>query len=265
MELSKKTLDVRLVTSDLARARLFYAELLGFPISPPTPQERAADTMRLKVGGHELQLVQEPEAEPDEGGVVGARGMRLLAFILDDLDAVLARFDSVAVPYQHLPLPDRLPFCVAFSSDPDGNALELVGLKRPAGDAFAERLQIGLTVGDIARTQRFYSELLGFPLQPEMPLPSSMGVVGNVRYAVTAGATTIKFWKIGDGLPSASGAPEECTGIRLMRARVPDLAACRAELSALGIPVRDVPQTGGAPAGVISDPDGNWIELLQGA
>lgn len=262
MKLSRPTLDVQLVTNDLARSWRFYAEMLDLQVVPALADEDPSEVVRFKIGGHVLEFIQCVDAEPDAGGVGDACGMRLLAFILDDLDEVLARFDTVGLSYHRLPLPERLPFRVAFASDPDGNALELVGLRRPAGDAFAERLQLGLTVADIARTKHFYTELLGFAQQPEMPLPSSMGVAGNMRHSVTAGATTVKFWKIGDGLQNGGGAPEDRTGIRLMRARVPDLDATYAELVARGIEIRRSPSAQRRSV-VVADPDDNWIELSE--
>jgi catechol 2,3-dioxygenase-like lactoylglutathione lyase family enzyme len=189
----------------------------------------------------------------------------LLAFVLDDLDAVLKRFDAFGQLYRTLPLPGEVPFRVAFAADPDGNALELVGLRQPLGPAYDARLQIGLTVADPARTRRFYATLLGFAEQPEMPLPASMGVVGDVRYAVTAGATTVKFWKIAGGLPAAGGAPEARTGVRAMYAQVADLEATCAQLAARGVPIERLPSahpSGDDRARVrIVDPDGNRIEL----
>jgi catechol 2,3-dioxygenase-like lactoylglutathione lyase family enzyme len=266
MQLSKQTLDVGLVTGDVARARTFYTEVMGLAELPDAPRSGRPEHPRVMVGGHILELAAaSAETERAAGGTGQAHGMRLLAFILDDLGSVLARFDALRVPYQRLPLPAELPFEVAFASDPDGNALELVGLRRPAGDAFGERLQIGLTVSDVARTKHFYTTLLGFPEQPEMQLPSSMGVVGDVRHAVTAGATTLKFWKIGRVLPTPTGAPERRTGIRVMRAWVADVDAVHAELVGRGVeiavPPRDLAETGRGMT--IADPDGNWIELIQ--
>jgi hypothetical protein len=60
--------------------------------------------------------------------------MRLLAFILDDLDAVLAKLDAAGRKHSSLPVPDSLPYRVSFSRDLEGNLLELVGLHKPAGD-----------------------------------------------------------------------------------------------------------------------------------
>jgi catechol 2,3-dioxygenase-like lactoylglutathione lyase family enzyme len=263
MQLSKQTLDVGLVTKDLPAARQFYAEVMGFSLVAPAP----GAATRFLVGGHLLEIREAVVgAERDQGGVDRATGMRLLAFILDDLDAVLRRFDALGLLYQTMPLPADTPFRVAFAADPDGNALELVGLRQPLGAAFEARLQIGLTVVDPNRMKQFYA-MLGFAEQPDMPLPSSMGVAGDVRYAVTAGATTVKFWQIAGALPAAGGAPEQRTGIRAIYAQVADLEATCAELAARAVPIErlTLPQaTAGKRSRVrILDPDGNRIELVS--
>ena len=213
MELTRPELDVGIATRNSGAALAFYRDVLGFSEIAPLPMGELGAMKRIQVGGHVLKLYDFKNApEACEGGTEKAIGMRLLAFLLDDLEAVLARFDAHKLPYRRLPLPDDRPFKVAFANDADGNALELVGLGKPAGDKLKARMQIGLTVGDVARSRHFYGQLLGLREEPEMKLPKSMGVVGNVRYGFVAGATTIKFWSRGE-LPVKTGAPGRMTGI----------------------------------------------------
>ena len=40
---------------------------------------------------------------------------------------------------------------ISFAKDADGNMLERIGLPEPQGDDLANRLQIGLTVGDVEK------------------------------------------------------------------------------------------------------------------
>lgn len=263
MELSRPELDVGIAARDGAAMLAFYRDTMGFAELAPLPMGELGSMQRIGVGGHVLKLYDfKSKPEPSEGGTDKAIGMRLLAFLLDDLDAVLARFDAQKHDYRRMPLPENTPFKVAFASDPDGNALELVGLAKPAGDKLRTRLQIGLTVADIARSRHFYGELLQLKEEPEMKLPKSMGVVGNVRYGFVAGATTIKFWSRGE-LPVKTGAPGRASGIRLMTAFVADVDAACAELRARGVAIKVEPYDFGELARVafIADPDGNWIEL----
>lgn len=266
MELIDDELDVSIATPDAARAAAFYRGILGLQELATIEQGALGVRRRLAMGGHRIELLEFARApEQTEGGTERANGIRLLAFILDDLDGVLARMDEAGHGYRRLPLPEGTPFQVAFSQDADGNALELVGLARPAGDRLTGRLQIGLTVGDIGRSRRFYGEQLGLREEPEMRLPRSMGVVGDTRYGFHAGRTTIKFWSRGPDLPTWSGAPPARTGIRLVTARVADVDAAHAELRARGVDIVQPPAQGdgGARSMFITDPDGNWLEVAS--
>jgi catechol 2,3-dioxygenase-like lactoylglutathione lyase family enzyme len=262
LELSKPELDVGIAVRDGAAALAFYRDVLGCKELPPLAMGETGAMQRVQCGGHVLKLYDfAKKPEPCEGGTDKAIGMRLLAFLLDDLEPVLARFDAQGLPYRRLPL-ENSPLKVAFASDPDGNALELVGLPKPAGERFTARVQVGLTVADIARSRHFYGELLGLREEPEMKLPKSMGVVGNTRYGFIAGATTVKFWSRGE-LPVKTGAPARYTGIRLMTAFVPDVDAACARLRERGVAIKVDPHDFADLARVafITDPDGNWIEL----
>ena len=256
---------VGVAVPDIDAALAFYRDVMAFDPLPPAGMGEIGSMSRVRFGNHVLKLYDFKAApEACEGGTEKAIGMRLLAFLLDDLEPVLAHFDQRGLPYRRLPLPDGSALKVAFASDADGNALELVGLPKPAGDRFTARVQIGLTVADIARSRHFYGELLGLREEPEMKLPKSMGVVGNVRYGFVCGATTIKFWSRGE-LPVKTGAPARRTGIRSITVPVADVDATCTELRARGVTVKSEPQdfAGVARIAFIVDPDGNWIELAS--
>lgn len=264
--LSRPDLDVAIATLDLDVSFAFYRDLMGFePISPRSTGPRGA-VARLKIGAHSLKLDEfavSPEFCP--GGTDQANGIRLMAFILADLDAVLERFDRAGHAYRRLKVPDRAPFEIAFASDADGNALELVGLRQPVGEAFKTRLQIGLTVPDLSASRKFYGDVLGLEEEPEMKLPPSMGVVGDTRFGFVFGRTTVKFWSHGGALPVRTGAPERWTGIRSIRAWVEDVDATCETLRGRGVPVAVEPTDSDDQARVmcVSDPDGNWIEFAS--
>jgi catechol 2,3-dioxygenase-like lactoylglutathione lyase family enzyme len=265
MQLSKPELDVGLTTRDLSATTSFYRDLLGLSELSGASMGELGKMNRLGLGGHVLKLYDFSRApEAVEGGTDTAVGMRLLAFIFADLEAVLARFDAKGHPYRRLALPDDAPFRAAFSSDSDGNALELVGLTQPPSSSWQPRLQIGLTVADVQRSRHFYGALLGLREEPEMKLPASMGTVGNVRYGFVLGDTTIKFWGKGE-LPARTGAPARYTGIRLITAHVPDVDALHAQLQARGVNIKVPPHDfqGLARVMFVTDPDGNFIELAS--
>jgi catechol 2,3-dioxygenase-like lactoylglutathione lyase family enzyme len=263
MQLSKQELDVGVATPAFEVAKTFYKVLMGFEELPPLSMGALGKMARLRIGNHVLKLYDFARSpERVEGGTDKANGMRLLAFILDDLESVLARFDAAGHKYSRLALPDSSAFRVAFTSDADGNALELVGLKTAPGDRLKTRLQVGLTVADVQRSRKFYGELLGLKEEPEMKLPSSMATVGNVRYGFVLGATTIKFWGKGE-LPTKTGAPARYTGIRLITAHVADTDVAHEQLKSRGVEIKVPPHDfeGLARVMFIVDPDGNFIEF----
>ena len=265
LRLRRAELHVGLATRDGAAATAFYRDLMGFEELPPRSLGPLGDQRRVRIGGHEIRLyefTEKPEVCP--GGTERANGIRLLAFLLDDLDGLLARLDAAGHGYQRLRLPKGSPFQVAFSTDADGNALELVGLGRPAGDLLKTRMQIGLTVSDVARSRKFYGEALGLDEEPPMKLPEAMGVVGNERYGFRLGGTTVKFWsRRGGPLPTWTGKPSRRTGIRVIAGHVDDVDEAYANLVAREVPIKMPPHDfeGRARLMFFADPDGNWIEL----
>jgi catechol 2,3-dioxygenase-like lactoylglutathione lyase family enzyme len=265
MQLSRPQLDVGLTTLDLTAAQSFYRDLMGFEELPGLSMGEIGRMARVRAGKHVIKLydfTRPPERL--EGGTDKANGMRLLAFILDDFEAVIARLDAKGHKYNRLSLPDSSPLRVAFTNDADGNALELVGMKTSPGEGFKTRMQVGLTVADVQRSRRFYGELLGLKEEPEMKLPASMATVGNVRYGFQLGATTIKFWSKGE-LPTKSGAPARYTGIRLITAHVEDTDAVHEQLARRGVDIAIPPHDfqGLSRVMFITDPDRNFIEFAS--
>lgn len=262
MRLTKQELDVGIVASDPKATVDFYRDVMGLRQLPSAPLAPGLVQHRLHIGKHLVKINEYAELPPRQrGGIERAVGMRLLAFILDDLDAVVERIASAGRRYDPLPVSDALPYRVGFTQDTEGNVLELVGLREPAGRALATRLQIGLTVADVERSRHFYGQVLG--LKEEEP----MRVGGNVRtrYGFTWGRTTVKFWGLPQAPPAQTGAPQRHAGLRLFTAMVEDLDAAHAELVAKQVPIRMPPTDLGGVARILffADPDDNWIELAQ--
>lgn len=265
MQLSKLELDVGLTTLNLTAAKAFYRDLMGFEELSDLSMGEIGKMARVRAGNHVIKLYDfSRPAERVEGGTDKANGMRLLAFILDDFDGVLGRLEASGHKYNPLSLPDASPLRVAFTNDADGNALELVGFKKPPKDGFTTRMQIGLTVADVQRSRHFYGELLGLKEEPEMKLPASMGTIGNVRYGFQLGVTTVKFWGKGE-LPTKTGAPARYTGIRLITGHVEDTDAVHEELKRRGVDIKVPPHDfqGLSRVMFITDPDGNFIEFAS--
>lgn len=260
MRLAKEQLDVGIVPSDPDATLAFYRDLIGLEQLPSANLGQGTVQHRFKTGRHMIKLNQRSEPPPRQrGGTERAIGMRLLALIVDDLDAIVARLDAAGRKHSSVPTGDA-PYRVAFTKDPEGNVIELVGLKRPGGPELKTRLQIGLTVADVERSRHFYGQVLGLEEEPVMKL----GAMGT-RYGFVWGKTTVKFWAAPSQVPVQTGAPHAHAGLRLFTVMVEDLDEAHRELVAKDVPVRVEPYElpGIARIMFVADPDDNWIELAQ--
>ena len=125
-------------------------------------------------------------------------------------------------------------------------------------------LDLGAVAYDTPAMLSFYGDVLGFPKSGLVQIP---GVGTLHRFAV--GSNTIKILepeRQPDG-PPASGVPWESAGLRYWTVHVTDLDAVLVQLAAAGVQ----PATGvmvpapGIRYVLVSDPDGNGIELVEGA
>ncbi|MDH5672238.1 MAG: VOC family protein [Myxococcales bacterium] len=262
MRLVKPQLDVGLVPSDPDATVAFYRDVMALRQLPSAELGGGLTQHRFAVGGHLLKInAYETPPARERGGIEQAVGMRLLAFLLDDYDALLARLDAHGKRHSALVSNRDAPYRVSFTKDPEGNVLELVGLKKPGGKALRTRLQVGLTVADVERSRAFYGQTLGLPEEPPMQVGGNVGT----RYGFTWGESTIKFWCVPGERPVRTGSPADHSGIRLLTMLVEDLSEAEAELRDKGVPIvqerTEIP--GVCSLIFFSDPDGNWIELVE--
>jgi catechol 2,3-dioxygenase-like lactoylglutathione lyase family enzyme len=263
MDLVKPELDVALVPADPEVSCSFYRDVIGLSPEPSVTFASGVRQDRFSFGKHRVKINRpNPTPARESGGVEAAIGMRLLALILDEkrFDATVARLDAAGRKHSSLPVGDA-PYRVELTKDPDGTVLELVGLKGAADSPFANRLQVGLTVSDAARSRHFYGKVLGLTEQPPTQLGGDLGT----RYAYTFGNTTIKFWQLPRKVDIRTGPPNSRAGMRTFTAVVPDIEAAHAELVAKDVPIMLKPfeLPGIARILFFADPDGNWIELSQ--
>jgi len=254
LALTKATLDVGIVPHDIEAMRHFYSEVLGFPADAPRELSRAT-LISHTVGTSLLKLLCVDEPPPgEEGGIDSAVGYRLLTLVVPDLDGLLARVEQAGVAVERDTFDaGSVQFPLAFFADPDGNALEVVGV------AGAEpSLQVGMTVTDVERTLHFYRDLLGFEEEP----PISWN--GIDRHSVRCGDTSLKFWHRGDDLPVRTGPSTERAGIRYVTAHVSSVADAAAALQDKGVSLPVPPMDVGTGwLCIYADPDGNWAEVLE--
>jgi catechol 2,3-dioxygenase-like lactoylglutathione lyase family enzyme len=104
-----------------------------------------------------------------------------------------------------------------------------------------------LKVSDIARSERFYVDLLGFTVRPAKPLPD--------------GRPFVPFHQ---GVALTSGGPHEPTQIDHIAFTASDVRAISARLKQAGVKFfRDLHDGIYGLTIYIADPDGNMIELYE--
>lgn len=120
--LSHARLQTIICTSHLARAELFYRDVLGLEL-----KRRSDGALVFDVGGSDLRVSPVPSSTPSEHTVVG--------FSVSDVDGVIVELDALGVKFERfeqfphepngaLNTPDGSR--VAWFRDPDGNLLSVV-------------------------------------------------------------------------------------------------------------------------------------------
>jgi catechol 2,3-dioxygenase-like lactoylglutathione lyase family enzyme len=122
-----------------------------------------------------------------------------LTFYFDDERQLAERFT------QHgLPAPEFTDYAderrSALVQDPDGQDVELVVVPAATPEQLA-RIEVGLTVADMARSRDFYRGFVGLE---ELP-PVDDERFGTRKYSYRHGATTISLRSFGNDLPADTG------------------------------------------------------------
>jgi catechol 2,3-dioxygenase-like lactoylglutathione lyase family enzyme len=210
----------------------FYGGVLGFEQLSTLNVGNGAGVARFQAGAQELKLTRRVGNRSYEGGGVrGATGLRLLTFYFADEAALSARF------VQHgLPAPEFKDFAgerrrSALVRDPDGQDVELVIVPGATPEQLG-RIEIGITVADLARSREFYRQFVGLE---ELP-PVDDERFGTRKYSYRHGATTISLRTFGQTLPADNGSG----GIQYV---VSDVEAVDALAKARQVPI-DQPLSG---------------------
>ncbi|MDZ4762399.1 MAG: VOC family protein [Alphaproteobacteria bacterium] len=245
--------EIGLVPHDPDRMLVFYRDTLGLSIHSETPI--AAGMNRRFLCGRTVvkHLCLDRRPPLADTGVMAARGLRQLTLVLADFDNVIGRIESETGAVAKTSRAGNVRR--HFTQDPDGNALELVGLENPPPGS--PTVEAGLTVSDPAQTRHFYETVLGREL---------VGVTewrGREVTTVKWGSAQLKFWKGPPGQPLPPPVTGAVAGIRYLTALVDDVDGVCAQLSSLGVAMPMPPRAweGRATIAFITDPDGVLIEF----
>ncbi len=116
---------VAIIVSDYQRAKAFYVEKLGFPILRENFREDRGDwKLDLQFGDSELEIFSIPGA-PERPSWPEARGLRHLAFRVDDIEAAVAELAARGIECEPIRMDPYTQRRMTFFHDPDGLPLEL--------------------------------------------------------------------------------------------------------------------------------------------
>jgi catechol 2,3-dioxygenase-like lactoylglutathione lyase family enzyme len=178
----------------------FYGGVLGFKQLSTLNVGNGGGVARFQAGAQELKLTRRVgNRSYESGGVRAATGLRLLTFYFADEEQLGARFT------QHgLPAPAFTGQAdgrrSALVQDPDGQDVELVVVPAATAEQLA-RIEVGLTVADMARSRDFYRGFVGLE---ELP-PVDDARFGTRKYSYRHGATTISLRSFDNDLPADTG------------------------------------------------------------
>jgi len=221
------SLNVVMTVRDMEAARTFYGDVLGLTEMPPTPLDPetpwaarpvCATALRYRVGTHELELLPGLETTKSHpGGVDRGIGIRLVNFPIPEVEAFLERlaahgYDPPAI--RSLP---GTSYRFGLLEDPDGNAVEFFYHEADEAGDWRDRIQVALTVGDLAATERFYGEVLGIGRAGAVPVPDDPD---REVHLFPNGPTLLKVFAAVGRLPNCAGGQHEAYGYRCIEHRV---------------------------------------------
>lgn len=117
---------VAILTDDYQKSKRFYTEVLGFEIvNEVYREERKSYKLDLAINGlYQVELFSFPEYK-ERASFPEAKGLRHLAFAVDDVDAAYQELKDKNVNVQEVRVDEYTGKKFCFFYDPNGQPLEL--------------------------------------------------------------------------------------------------------------------------------------------
>ncbi len=114
------------ICSDYEKSKHFYVRVLGLTVIRETYRaERQSYKLDLRVGdGHQIELFSFPDA-PERPNYPEARGLRHLAFEVDDIEAAVKALQAEEIAVEPIRVDETTGKRFTFFFDPDRLPLEL--------------------------------------------------------------------------------------------------------------------------------------------
>ncbi len=129
VNLTKDSIDLGIVVTDIEASLRFYGEVLGFEKAGEMPLPGGGTMHRMLCGTSVIKLLdpaRTPPAVAPPGGIAGATGYRYWTMTVSNLAEVVATCSEagarIAIPVTEL----RPGITIAIVEDPDGNWVEFV-------------------------------------------------------------------------------------------------------------------------------------------
>jgi glyoxylase I family protein len=117
---------IAILTDNYAISKHFYTEVLGFEVIRETyREERKSYKLDLAIAGkYQIELFSFPEYR-ERGSYPEAKGLRHLAFAVDDVEAAARELSAKGVEVQEVRVDELTQKKFVFFTDPNGQPLEL--------------------------------------------------------------------------------------------------------------------------------------------
>jgi glyoxylase I family protein len=116
---------VAIICSDYQKSKHFYTDILGLTIVRETYRaERSSYKLDLELNGVQIELFSFSNP-PERPSYPEARGLRHLAFAVDDLDSFVKYLESHHIKVEPIRTDELTGKRFTFFADPDGLPLEL--------------------------------------------------------------------------------------------------------------------------------------------
>ncbi len=229
--LSQDSMNVfRRFSVERAKMLEFYGEALG--LAPMSSFNVGGDggMSRFLIGTSQLKFTSAPRGRQYPAGAVrDVRGLRVWTFFFSDEAALAGRLaqHGVTATFRTVGATRR-----TLVVDPDGQWVELVVV--PGADTKAlEKIEVGITAGDLERSRAFYREFVGLE---ELP-PTTDALLGVMKYPFRHGTTTINLWAANAPSPAAANALPSNSGAAGIQYVVNDVDAVNAIAESRHVPV----------------------------
>lgn len=121
----KRIHHVAIIVSDYPKSRAFYVDKLGFEVVRENYRPARRDyKLDLRLGDAELEIFGIPQS-PERPSYPEARGLRHLAFQVDDVDSAVEWLKARDIECEDVRLDEFTGKRMTFFRDPDGLPLEI--------------------------------------------------------------------------------------------------------------------------------------------